>query len=64
MKDFIRDLVARGELAVVKRPVNPRHELAAVTRAVQKAGEQAVLFEKVGGSDLPVSPISMAAMSA
>ena len=53
MKDFIRDLVTRGELAVVKRPVNPRHELAAVTRAVQKAGEQAVLFESVRGSDCP-----------
>jgi 4-hydroxybenzoate decarboxylase len=54
MKDFIRHLAARGELAVVKRPVDPRHELAAVTRAVQKAGERAVLFEKVGGSELPV----------
>jgi len=54
MKSFIADLAARGELAVVKRPVNPRHQLAAITKAVQKAGEQAVLFEAVEGSALPV----------
>src|SRR5690606_13777574 len=54
MKSFIADLAASGELAVVKRPVNPRHPLAAITKAVQKAGEQAVLFEAVEGSALPV----------
>lgn len=55
MRPFIDDLARRGELAVVRRPVDPRHQLAAVTKAVQKAGEQAVLFENVEGSDLPVA---------
>jgi UbiD family decarboxylase len=54
MRRFIDDLARRGELAVVRRPVDPRHQLAAVTKAVQRAGEQAVLFEKVEGSALPV----------
>ena len=54
MRRFIDDLARRGELAIVRRPVAPRHQLAAVTKAVQKAGEQAVLFETVEGTDLPV----------
>lgn len=54
MQNFIRELEARGELARVARPIDPHHQLAAVTRAVQRAGEQAVLFEKVAGSSLPV----------
>ena len=45
MQNFIRDLEVRGELARVARPIDPRHQLAAVTCAVQRAGEQAVLFE-------------------
>jgi UbiD family decarboxylase len=53
MRGFIDDLARRGELAVVRRPVDPRHHLAAITKAVQRAGEQAVLFEKVEGSALP-----------
>ena len=54
MRRFIDDLARRGELAIVRRPVAPRHQLAAVTKAVQKAGDQAVLFESVEGTDLPV----------
>ena len=54
MRRIIDDLARRGELAIVRRPVAPRHQLAAVTKAVQKAGEQAVLFETVEGTDLPV----------
>ena len=54
MRSFIDDLAARGELAVVRRPVDPRHQLAAVTKAVQRAGEQAVLFEAVEGTAMPV----------
>jgi UbiD family decarboxylase len=54
MREFIDDLARRDELATVSRPVDPRHQLAAVTKAVQKAGEQAVLFENVEGTRLPV----------
>ncbi|MFO1209343.1 MAG: UbiD family decarboxylase [Amaricoccus sp.] len=54
MRRFIDDLRARGELATVARPVDPRHQLAAVTKAVQRAGEQAALFERVEGTAFPV----------
>ena len=54
MQNFLRDLESRGELARVSRQVDPRHQLAAVTRAVQRAGEQAVLFQDVAGSSMPV----------
>lgn len=55
MRDFISELSKRGELAVVDRKVDPKHELAAVTKCVQKVGEQAVLFENVHGSTMRVA---------
>lgn len=54
MRHFINDLIQRGELAVVQRQVDPRHQLAAITKAVQKSGEQGVLFKDVEGTDFPV----------
>ena len=54
MREFVSELMKAGEVAVVGREVDPRFELAAVTRAVQKRGEHAVLFERVAGSDKPV----------
>ena len=41
-------------LLEVAREVDPRFELAAVTRAAQRSGERAILFHKVRGSRLPV----------
>ncbi|MBS7707692.1 UbiD family decarboxylase [Chelatococcus asaccharovorans] len=55
MRRFIDDLSRRGELGVVRRSVDPRHQLAAITKAVQKASEQAVLFETVEGTNFPVA---------
>jgi UbiD family decarboxylase len=54
VRNTIEALRKSGSLAVVKRRVSGQHELAAVTKAVQKAGEQAVFFENVEGSDVPV----------
>jgi 4-hydroxybenzoate decarboxylase len=47
-------MIDRGELLVVERQVDPRFELAAVTKRVQQAGEQGVLFRNVAGTRLPV----------
>ncbi|MCA1337482.1 UbiD family decarboxylase [Pseudooceanicola marinus] len=47
-------LRAHGELSTVSRSVQPKHQLAAVTRASQKASEKAVLFHDVAGTDMPV----------
>lgn len=54
MHSLLKTLEARGELRRVSKPVDPQHQLAAVTRAVQRAGGEAVLFENVQGSAMPV----------
>lgn len=54
MHSLLKTLEARGELRRVAKPVDPQHQLAAVTRAVQRAGGEAVLFETVQGSAMPV----------
>lgn len=54
MHDLLKALEKRGELHRVEKPVNPQHQLAAITRAVQRADSNAVLFENVEGSDMPV----------
>lgn len=54
MHSLLKTLEARGELRRVAKAVDPKHQLAAVTRAVQRAGGEAVLFENVTGSEMPV----------
>ncbi|MBN8290603.1 UbiD family decarboxylase [Rhodobacter sp. NTK016B] len=54
MHTLLKHLEATGELRRVTKPVDPRHQLAAVTRAVQREGGEAVLFESVNGSTMPV----------
>ncbi len=54
MREFVDRLQQSGDLKTVRRSVDPRYELAAVTHAAQAAGEAALLFEEVAGSDLPV----------
>ncbi|MCB0624366.1 MAG: UbiD family decarboxylase [Saprospiraceae bacterium] len=41
-------------MSIVEREVNPEFEQAAVTRAVQRAGENAVLFRNVSGTPFQV----------
>jgi 4-hydroxybenzoate decarboxylase len=55
IREFIEDLRDRGELAVVERSVDPRYELAAVTRRFQQTSEQALLFESVQRTDMRVA---------
>jgi len=55
MRQTLERLRAAGDLLEVAREVDPRFELAAVTRAAQRAGERAVLFNRVKGSALPVA---------
>jgi 4-hydroxybenzoate decarboxylase len=54
MRQLIGEMAERGELSVVEREVDSRFELAAVTKRVQQAGDQGVLFRKVAGTKLPV----------
>lgn len=54
MRDYLEKLKADGDLLRVEREVDPRFELAAVTRAAQNAGDKALLFTKVKGTRFPV----------
>ncbi len=54
MRKFIEDIEKTQQLSIVKQEVNAKHELAAVTKAIQSAGENAVLFENVSGTEFPV----------
>ena len=54
MRAFMTKLKARGELLEVRRPVDPKHELAAVTQAAHKRWGKPILFHNVIGSRLPV----------
>jgi len=48
---FLDQLQQAGQLAVIRKPVGPKQEMARVVRAL---GDRAVLFENVLGSDSPV----------
>lgn len=54
MREYMEKLKARGELLEVHRPVNPKHELAAVTDAAHRRWGKPILFHNVIGSKLPV----------
>lgn len=54
MREYMERLRAARQLLEVSREVSPKHELAAVTQAVQRSSGKALLFHKVTGSELPV----------
>src|SRR5205085_10136894 len=54
MRAYMEKLRARGELLEVHRPVNSKHELAAVTDAAHKRWGKPILFHDVAGTQLPV----------
>ena len=54
-RDLIDALKRDGILRSVSRAVDPRYELIAVMRAVQKAGNEPLLFTDVRGSSAPVA---------
>jgi UbiD family decarboxylase len=54
MREYMERLRARGELLEVRKPVQARHELAAVTQTAQKRYGKPILFHQVSGTTLPV----------
>lgn len=54
MREYIRQLIANGDMRIVDREVDPRFELAAVTRASQRQDDRAILFRRVTGAAMPV----------
>lgn len=55
MRNVIDALDASGELLHIDKEVDPLYELAAVTKAVQHATNQTVLFKNVTGAQFPVA---------
>lgn len=55
MRDFLNSLAAAGELLVVDREVDPRFELAAMTRRFQDTTDHGVVFTRVRGTKIPVA---------
>jgi UbiD family decarboxylase len=47
-RDLIGILAANGTLRSISRAVDPRYELVAIMRAVQKRGNEPMLFKNVG----------------
>ena len=54
MRDYLKKLTQAGDLVEIDRTVDPEYELAAVTRAMQDRSTQALRFNSVRGTDLPV----------
>jgi UbiD family decarboxylase len=54
LRGFVAHLDAAGQLLRIRREVDPKFELAAVVRAVQKGRNLPVLFERVRGTRFPV----------
>ena len=54
-RDLIQTLKRAGTLRSISRAVDPRYELIAVMRAVQKAGNEPLLFANVSASPTPVA---------
>ena len=54
MREWVNQLAEAGELLVAERAVDPRFELAAVTKRAQQAGNRPILFRNVKGTRLEV----------
>lgn len=54
MRKWVNRLAGAGELLTVDRAVDPRFELAAVTKRAQQAGNRPILFRNVKGTRLEV----------
>ena len=54
MREWVSRLAEAGELLTVDRAVDPRFELAAVTKRAQQAGNRPILFRNVQGTGIQV----------
>jgi UbiD family decarboxylase len=54
LREFVNALDQAGELARVKREVDPKFEVGAICKTIHDKGRQALLFEKVRGCTMPV----------
>ena len=54
LREYLNALEKAGELARVKKEVDPKLELGAICKTMHKKGRKALLFDRVRGSSMPV----------
>jgi 4-hydroxy-3-polyprenylbenzoate decarboxylase len=54
LRDFLEKLASAGQLVRIDKPIDPRLEIAEITRRVAAGGGPALLFEQVRGAAFPV----------
>ncbi len=54
MRNYIETLLAAGAVLITEKPVDPKHQLAAITQKVQQTSNKPILFKNVLGASAPV----------
>jgi UbiD family decarboxylase len=54
LREYLNALEKAGELAQVKKEVDPKFELGAICKTIHEKGRKALLFDRVRGSSMPV----------
>ncbi len=54
LREYVEKLEQEGELARVRKEVDPAYELGAICKTAHERGRKALCFERVRGSDMPV----------
>jgi len=55
LREFVNKLDDAGELARVRKEVDPKYEVGAICKTIHDKGRQALFFEKVRGCSMPVA---------
>lgn len=64
LRDFIKQLEAKGELVRVTHEVDPNLEMTEICDRTLRAGGPAILFENPKGFDVPVLGTCLARLNA
>jgi 4-hydroxy-3-polyprenylbenzoate decarboxylase len=54
LRQYLQKLEADGDLARIRREVDPGYELGAICKTAHEKGRKALYFERVRGSSMPV----------
>ncbi len=54
LREYVEKLEQEGELARVRREVDPKYEVGAICKTAHDRGRKALFFERVRGSSMPV----------
>ena len=54
LREYVNKLERAGEIARVRREVDPKFEVGAICKTAHEKGRKALLFDRVRGSSMPV----------